>query len=84
MAKPCCVFFCLEFIMPFLIINGKEKEFGSSEMPETLSSLLDSMDINHATVVAEVNGQIVKRNDFASTKLSEGQSIELVKFVGGG
>lgn len=70
--------------MSFLIINGKEKEFDSGKMPETLSSLLDSMNINHATVVAEVNGQIVRRNDFAGTKLSDGQSIELVKFVGGG
>ncbi|MBN1457142.1 MAG: sulfur carrier protein ThiS [Sedimentisphaerales bacterium] len=70
--------------MLFLIINGKEKEFSSGKMPETLSSLLDSMGINHATVVAEVNGLIVRRNDFAGTKLSDGQKIELVKFVGGG
>jgi len=70
--------------MSSLIINGKEKIFSSGKMPETLASLLDSMHLNHATVVAEVNGQIVRRNDFASTKLSEGQNIELVKFVGGG
>ena len=70
--------------MQVLKINGSEREFPAGQMPQTLSSLLDHLDINHATVVAEIDGQVIKRNDFAETKLNPGQSIELVRFVGGG
>ena len=70
--------------MHILKINGTEKEFPSEKIPQTLSGLLEQMNINHATVVAEIDGQIVKRGDFSKTKLNSGQSIELVRFVGGG
>ena len=53
-------------------------------MPARLSLLLDVLGINHATVVAEVNGQIVKRGEFDTTELADGQRLELVRFVGGG
>jgi len=42
------------------------------------------LNINQATVVAEVDGKIVERQNFQHTKLSSGQSIELIRFVGGG
>lgn len=53
-------------------------------MPSTLMELLDHMDIHHATVVAEINGEVIERNKFTQTPLAEGQTIELVRFVGGG
>ncbi len=70
--------------MSILKINGSERKFPAGKMPLNLSSLLDHLNINHATVVAEIDGRVIKRNDFAETKLNPGQSIELVRFVGGG
>ena len=69
--------------MNTLTINGKEKKF-EQPLPETLTDLLTHLKINEATVVAEINGQIIQRQDFAQTKISTGQKIELVRFVGGG
>lgn len=66
-----------------LIVNGQEKEFHGN-IPATLSKLLEVMDIDEATVVAEVDGEIVPRCEFAQTPLSGNQHIELVRFVGGG
>ena len=66
-----------------LKINGTEKTFDQG-LPVTLAELLDQLKIDQATVVAEINGVIVERKDFAQTKLTEGQSIELIRFVGGG
>ncbi|MCE5187048.1 MAG: sulfur carrier protein ThiS [Planctomycetaceae bacterium] len=65
-----------------LTINGQEKEF--AQRPGSLSALLSELKINEATVVAEVNGQIVERKDFSTTRFEEGARIELVRFVGGG
>lgn len=66
-----------------LTINGKAREFPAG-MPKTLAELLERLNINQATVVAEIDGKIIERQDFAQTQLSAGQSIELVRFVGGG
>ena len=70
--------------MEILKINGVEKQFSAGQLPSTVAELLKNLDIKAATVVAEVDGQIVERKKFAETKLCNGQSIELVRFVGGG
>jgi sulfur carrier protein len=67
-----------------LTINGKRREFADGFIKATLAALLDELGINHATIVAEVDGEIIKRQNFDETKLSSGQKIELVRFVGGG
>ncbi len=67
-----------------LKINGVEREFPNEELPESLSDLLNDLQICQATVVAEIDGKIIERKSFAETRLSPGQTIELVRFVGGG
>ena len=69
--------------MEVLKINGIEKQFPDG-LPNTLIELLKQLDIHQATVVAEINGKIIAREDFSQTQLSSGQRIELVRFVGGG
>jgi len=69
--------------MEVLKINGIEKQFPDG-LPKTLIELLKQLDIHQATVVAEINGKIIAREDFSQTQLSSGQKIELVRFVGGG
>lgn len=66
-----------------LKVNGQEKTFEQG-LPGTLSALLATMNIDAATVVAEIDGQIIERKDFEQTPLNEGQAIELIRFVGGG
>lgn len=70
--------------MEVLTINGVQKQFPKGNLPRTVSKLLEQLDINEATVVAEIDGRIIQKQNFADTSLSDGQSIELVRFVGGG
>jgi thiamine biosynthesis protein ThiS len=70
--------------MKTLQINGQVRQFTPQEMPATLSALLEKLGIGAATVVAEVDGQIVTPEQFARTEVHDGQTIELVKFMGGG
>ena len=67
-----------------LKINGSEKEFTQEQWPGSVAGLLQHLQIDQATVVAEIDGQIVERKDFTQTLLQTGQSIELIRFVGGG
>ena len=67
-----------------LRINGKDTDFTDDSAPRTIHQLLDVLSINNATVVAEIDGLIVERKDFKTTNVKPGQSIELVRFIGGG
>ena len=66
-----------------LKINGQIREF-SDKFPATLAELLRTLQIDEATVVAEVDGRIVRREDYGRTGIKAGQQIELIKFMGGG
>jgi sulfur carrier protein len=70
--------------MKTLQINGQVRQFTPEQMPATLAALVEKLGIAAATVVAEVDGRIVTPDDFARTELRDGQTIELVKFMGGG
>ena len=69
--------------METLRINSSDRDFPDG-LPRTLTELLEQLGINQATVVAEIDGKIVERQNFAQTPLSNGQTVELVRFVGGG
>jgi thiamine biosynthesis protein ThiS len=70
--------------MKSLQINGQLRQFTPQEMPATLTALLEKLGIGAATVVAEVDGQLVRPEEFARTAIRDGQTIELIKFMGGG
>ncbi len=64
-----------------LLVNGEDKEFSEGL---SLEDLIRQMGVHKETVVAEVNRQIVQTAQHSSCKLSEGDQVELIQFVGGG
>jgi sulfur carrier protein len=64
-----------------LKINGTETEIQNSL---TVSGLLETLHIDAARVAVEVNMQIIKKCDFQGHVLKDGDSVEIVNFVGGG
>ena len=62
-------------------INGEAREI---EDGLTLGGLLDELKIRPARVVIELNRSIISREVYAATRLNEGDSLEIVHFVGGG
>jgi len=63
-----------------LIVNGQELTLQA----DNLGELLLHLGIDSHAVVAEVNAAIVAPEKFSSTGLTDGDRIELVRFVGGG
>ena len=61
-------------------VNGQSLE----SRADTLSVLLEELSLKGAPLVAEVDGVIIKPEDFALTPIRGGERIELVRFVGGG
>ncbi len=50
----------------------------------TVAELLDEMKVNSGRVAVEVNTMIVKKADYDLFALKDGDTVEIVNFVGGG
>lgn len=64
-----------------LLINGEERSFGDGL---TLAALVEELGLKADRVAVELNQNIVRREDWAGTKLRDGDRLEVVHFVGGG
>jgi sulfur carrier protein len=64
-----------------LQINGENRDFPS---PLLLSSLVEQLGMKQDRVAVELNRNIVPRDQWDQTNLSEGDHLEIVHFVGGG
>jgi thiamine biosynthesis protein ThiS len=62
-------------------INGETRRVPG---PATLLDLLAHLGLDPRTVVVELNREIVRRPRFGETRVADGDTIELVHFVGGG
>ena len=64
-----------------ILLNGKEKEFAQLK---NLQDLVSQFCRDHRPVIAEVNGEIIKCPRWEKTSIKDGDSVELINFVGGG
>jgi len=65
-----------------LTVNGDEKDIQNSS---TISHLLVEQNVKMPEMVSvELNGQILRRSDFDSTTIQEGDRVEFLYFMGGG
>ncbi|MFA4903658.1 MAG: sulfur carrier protein ThiS [Desulfobaccales bacterium] len=61
-------------------INGQDREVAAA----TVLSLLAELDLHPQGTIVERNREIVDREAYGETHLSEGDVLELVRLVGGG
>jgi thiamine biosynthesis protein ThiS len=62
-------------------VNGEEREIDDGL---TLTALLESLQIRPGRVVVERNRDIVPRDSYSATLINDGDTLEIVHFVGGG
>lgn len=63
-----------------IIVNGR----GIDKKSLCLSHWLLLNDYDCDLIAVERNGSIIKRNDYDKTVLQDGDTVEIVQFVGGG
>ncbi len=64
-----------------ITLNGEKKN-----IPENINvrGLLEHLGIQHQRVAVELNETIVKKDQYDSTAVKEGDALEVVSFMGGG
>ncbi len=63
-----------------IILNGEQTAISSP----TLYAMAVEKGFNPDTLIAEVNLELIKKDDWDQTPLAEGDKVELLSFVGGG
>ncbi|OGX28511.1 MAG: thiamine biosynthesis protein ThiS [Omnitrophica WOR_2 bacterium RIFCSPHIGHO2_01_FULL_52_10] len=64
-----------------IMINGQKKKIFAAQ---NLREIVGQFSSNPAALIAEVNGTIVKKTQWDAVSVNDGDTIELVSFVGGG
>lgn len=64
-----------------ILVNGDSRTVGEGA---TVRSLLHELSLPESRVAVERNRSLVRKTEFGSTSLAEGDRIEIVTFVGGG
>jgi sulfur carrier protein len=64
-----------------ITLNGEKKEVPGGL---TIFGLLEFLKIQHQRVAVELNLEIVKKDKYGNTAIKEGDSLEVVSFMGGG
>jgi len=62
-------------------LNGEIKKI---ETEVTLDRLLDLFSLPRQRVAIELNRSVVRRNDWPEITINDGDTIEVIHFVGGG
>ncbi|KAA1282630.1 MAG: sulfur carrier protein ThiS [SAR202 cluster bacterium] len=66
----------------FVNLNGKTHEI---KLGLTLINLIEELGLAERKAIAiALNGEVLKREDYAGIVLSEGDSLEIVRAIGGG
>ena len=64
-----------------LTINGEEQEFPDAT---PLSEYVSSLGVSPKMIAVAYNGEVLRRDEWAEVTLSDGDSLEVVRAVGGG
>ena len=64
-----------------ITINGAARALTA---PMTIDELLRELSLRRELVAVELNRQLVRRPEFGNQVVTEGDSLEIVEFVGGG
>ena len=65
-----------------LTINGEQIQ--TPENVVFVEDLLNHFGLQQKVVIVETNGMIIEKSSHAETRLTDGDRIEIVHFVGGG
>ena len=64
-----------------IIVNGEEH---ATPEDTTVQGLVEQLALRPERLAVELNGRVVRRADWPTTQLHDGDRVEIVHFVGGG
>ncbi|HEX6494531.1 MAG TPA: sulfur carrier protein ThiS [Acidobacteriaceae bacterium] len=67
-----------------IVLNGQPREVSIEPQAATVDALIRALGMKADRIAVERNGEIVRRDMWATTPVESGDRFEVVHFVGGG
>jgi thiamine biosynthesis protein ThiS len=67
-----------------IVLNGQPRAVDLDPQTATLEALIAALEMKQDRIAVERNGEIVRRTEWATTVVENGDRFEIVHFVGGG
>ena len=67
-----------------LTVNGKSRHIEAPDTEIGVLALLERFEINPRLVAVAINGDVIPKKDYAATSVRHGDTVEIVRMVGGG
>lgn len=64
-----------------IVVNGEEH---LAHEGSTIAALVEQLALRAERVAIEINGEVIRRGEWHTAMLNEGDRVEIVHFVGGG
>lgn len=63
-------------------VNGKPYNFQDDTL--TINEMFNTMNLKPEGRIVEWNGEIISENKYSSVEIKNGDSLEIIQFMGGG
>ncbi len=64
-----------------ITLNGQEQNFSA---PLTIAELVEKLELEAEKIAIDCNAEVIARNAYVKTHLQEGDTVEIIHFIGGG
>lgn len=65
-----------------IVLNNREQEFQESEL--TVLQIFKIMNYTFPRLVVKLNGNLIKKPEYAETRVTEGDCLEVIHLISGG
>ncbi len=67
-----------------MTVNGEKFDFAAIAREPVVATLIRHLGLSPERVAVELNGELIRRAAYATTPLSDADSLEIIHYVGGG
>jgi thiamine biosynthesis protein ThiS len=65
-----------------IILNNRSEEFAGDSL--TISQIMEIKSFNFKMLVVRLNDTLIKRDEYASTQVKDGDDLKIIHLVSGG
>ena len=67
-----------------MTVNGEKFDFPQIAPDPVVTALIHHLGLSPERVAVELNGELLRRTGYATTTLTDKDSLEIIHYVGGG
>ena len=67
-----------------IILNNREETLGTDKTAITMTELFEIKKFSFKNLVVKINGELIKRDEYATASCKEGDKVDVIHMISGG